>query len=177
MNTPPNLKLFISATSLAQYPLDQPNQSMRHALSSVNVADLFPEPVGTNSHVQCVLSGLWLLHGYLDEAHEICQAVPTAEGSFWHAIMHRMEQDYWNSKYWYQKIGQHAVLDRIAARLQKRWQPGHFVDECEKFRGTGARVAQASDIRRLSQIEWQELFQYCWEQACGQSFPSHLLEK
>lgn len=177
MTLPPNLTQFLSATSLAQYPLEQPNQSMRHTLNSLQVADLFPGPVATNSNAQCVLSGLWLLHGFLEEAHEICQLIPTAEGSFWHAIMHRMERDYWNSKYWYQKVGRHVVLDRITQRLERRWHPANFVEVCEQSSGTNVPAERVNAIRHMSQIEWQELFQYCWEQACGQPFPSHLLEE
>lgn len=114
------------------------------------------------------LLGLWLIHGFLDQAHEICQSIPSAEGSCWHAIMHRMEGDFWNSKYWYQQAGRHAVIDRIAARLQTAWTPSSFVDRCERVRESSSESSDQIAIRRVAQVEWQELFAYCWERASGE---------
>jgi len=57
-----------------------------------------------NAHArECLRAGLYLLAGDLHQAHEICQAVPTAHGSAWHAIVHRREGDFWNSKYWWRR--------------------------------------------------------------------------
>jgi hypothetical protein len=47
------------------------------------------------------MSGLWLLAGDLDRSHTISQGIGSAEGSFWHGIMHRREGDFSNSKYWF----------------------------------------------------------------------------
>jgi hypothetical protein len=113
------------------------------------------------------LSGLWLVHGFLDQAHEICQSISTAEGSFWHAIMHRMEGDYGNAKYWYRQVGRHAVIDRIATRLSSAWTPAKFVDQCEQLQTARPGSSDQSTWRQVAQIEWQELFWYCWEQADG----------
>ena len=46
---------------------------------------------------------LWL-HGFLDESHSIAQGLASAEGSYWHALVHRSEGDFSNSKYWYGRI-------------------------------------------------------------------------
>ena len=63
-------------------------------------------------------AGLWLLAGELDWSHSISQGYDSAEGSFWHGIMHRREGDFGNSKYWFRRVGKHHVhkeLSRVIA--------------------------------------------------------------
>src|SRR5689334_18276195 len=54
--------------------------------------------VANLGEAQGMLAGLWLWHDYLDESHRICQALETETGALWHAIMHRREGDFSNSK-------------------------------------------------------------------------------
>jgi hypothetical protein len=61
-----------------------------------------------------MLAGLWLWQDYLDESHEICQAIETTSGSWWHAILHRREGDFGNAKYWYMKVGNHPARAAVA---------------------------------------------------------------
>ena len=95
------------------------------------------------------LAFLW--NDHLEAAHELSQEDPSADGSFIHAIMHRREPDYWNSKYWWRRVGPHPAFQSIAKKtnvifqeyaatpdLQSlvsdgQWQPDHFVDLCEKI--------------------------------------------
>ncbi len=163
----PRLSGLLSPDSLDEYPRRQPNQHMRRALDRLTLAELFPDEIANAAAGQCVMSGLWLVHGFLDQAHEICQSIPTATGSFWHAIMHRLEGDFWNSKYWYRQIGRHAVIERIAARLQVTWNPSDFVDQCERLQRTPLESPAHGTARHVAQVEWQELFTDCWEQANG----------
>ena len=106
------------------------------------------------------LSGLWLLHGFLDESHDISQALKTAEGSFWHGIMHRIEPDFWNSKYWYHQVGSHQVIDALAARRSD--YPDGFVDACQRAHESGGDSEVASDAI----AEWICLFEFCYRNAC-----------
>jgi hypothetical protein len=62
----------------------------------------------------CVLSALWLWHDFLNESHTISQSIATPTGSYWHAIMHRREGDFWNSKYWLNKCRGHPALAKIS---------------------------------------------------------------
>mgnify|MGYP001447803817 CR=1 FL=1 len=65
---------------------------------------------------QALLSGLYLCNGSLDKSHTLAQGVPDATGSYWHGIMHRMEPDYDNSRYWFRRTGRHPVFERLAKR-------------------------------------------------------------
>lgn len=56
---------------------------------------------GGNSQAESLaLSGLWLLAGELDRSHTLSQSIETATGAYWHGMMHRREENFWNSKYW-----------------------------------------------------------------------------
>jgi hypothetical protein len=131
----------------------------------------------------CCLSGLWLLHGFLDESHRISQGIGTCDGSYWHGVMHRREPDYWNSKYWFRRVGNHPVFEdlcREARRAtagysltpraqflasQRTWDPFGFVDLCES-----AEHGDSPDHSlcvEVAHLEWQLLFDYCHRAAAG----------
>ncbi|HEY2909765.1 MAG TPA: hypothetical protein VGI99_05940 [Gemmataceae bacterium] len=109
-------------------------------------------------------SALWLLHDFLDESHTISQDLDTAEGSFWHAIMHRREPDASNSKYWWRRVGPHPVLKRLVAEAPALGYafttPFDFVDFCERVRGTGTPEEYLA--RRVQLLEWRLLFDACF---------------
>jgi hypothetical protein len=112
------------------------------------------------------LAGLWLLHDFLDESHAISQELDTAEGSFWHAIMHRREPDASNSNYWWRQVGSHPVLDQLREESPAVGYafttPEAFVDFCERVRGTHSDDEMVA--RRVQRLEWQLLFDWCHRQ-------------
>lgn len=165
---PSSLSGLLSTGNISQYPCGEPNQKIFRTLQATTVANLFPGHVRSVSHAQGALSGLWMLHGFLDQGHEICQSIATSEGSFWHAIMHRLEGDFWNSKYWYRQIGRHSVIEQIQAKLGTKWTPVNFVDQCERLRDAPSGSPTRAAVEQEARIEWQALFAYCWEQASGE---------
>ncbi len=123
---------------------------------------------------EAALSGLWLYFSCLEEAHRVTQQVPTAEGSFWHGIMHRQEPDPGNSAYWFRRTGIHPVFEPLrteAARILEDhpgadfelgavWDPFAFIDFCERARRRpGSESEEAA--RKIQRAEWQLLFDYC----------------
>ena len=149
--------------------LDQgsPASSIQGELSSLNVAEAFAHTqLADQDMARCCLSGVWLLHDFLDDSHTISQGISTAEGSFWHGIMHRREGDFSNSKYWFRKVGHHPVFEQIAnANALDNWDPFDFVDECQTAIRSGEEAQQL--CRELQQSEWELLFDYCYQNACG----------
>ncbi len=106
------------------------------------------------------LSGLWLLAGDLDRSHTLSQSLDTAEGAFWHGIMHRREGDFGNAKYWFRRVGPHPVLDQLRDRMGDLYPDGAaFVDASARAAGGDAEAREA--CRRAQWLEWQLLFVHC----------------
>lgn len=89
----------------------RPNEPVRGLLAGLDHAALADgRRIRDREMVDCCLAGLWLLHDFLDESHTISQGIETSSGSYWHGIMHRREPDFWNSKYWFRRVGRHPVF-------------------------------------------------------------------
>jgi hypothetical protein len=104
------------------------------------------------SDAEPLKSALHLANDNLVRAHEIAQEIGTQTGSYLHGVMHRREPDYGNSKYWFQKVGDHpnfialrksalellssrfADLKEIRATIEKStsWDAFRMVDWCEE---------------------------------------------
>lgn len=132
------------------------------------------ERIASEDFARAVQSGLYLWNDCLDESHKISQKIETETGSYWHAVMHRREPDYRNSKHWWRKVGEHALFPKVRASalnilsgvegawvLEARkalaasdhWLPFDFVDWCEAC-ATG-KLAEARPI--LEQIQFEEI--------------------
>jgi hypothetical protein len=56
-----------------------------------------------------LISGLYLWNGSLDNSHNISQDLENSTGSYLHGILHRIEPDFSNAKYWFRMAGGHPV--------------------------------------------------------------------
>jgi len=66
------------------------------------------------------LRALWLTKaGRWDDAHGIAQDIPSAMGSWIHALLHLIEGDLGNSGYWYQRAGKPA---RQPSEIDAEWE-------------------------------------------------------
>jgi hypothetical protein len=65
------------------------------------------------------LAALWYAgKGDWEQAHTIAQDIPTREGSWVHAYLHRVEGDEWNANYWYNRAGRTMP----ATTLEQEWE-------------------------------------------------------
>lgn len=150
------------------------NAAARDTLRPLIPADVLAKPVVRSDEAQAVLSGLWLWHDWLDESHTISQGIHTATGSYWHAIMHRREGDFSNSKYWYAKCASHRVKKLIAPKaaeivraskaaqavsavLLGGFDPNALVDLAEDASRRPDDPAMETIIA-LQRVEWEMLF-------------------
>lgn len=141
-----------------------PNADSRAALERLSAKSAFAHVdggVGDQQMAQCCLSGVWLLHDFLDESHQISQGIDTTSGSFWHGIMHRREGDFANAKYWFRHVGHHPVLESLA-EVAGSWDPFAFVDRCQSAVRSGK---DREACLNLQQTEWELLFNYCYRAA------------
>lgn len=156
----------------------KPDSQVAARIRSLKPADLFGTSDVSRQRFSLCLSGIWLLHDFLDESHVLSQDLTIASGSYWHGIMHRREPDYGNSKYWFRRVGNHAIFDdllRDASKIaeshpmgtqaeflltQASWDPYRFVDLCERaYREKGDLDLLCRDVQLR---EWQLLFDYCY---------------
>jgi len=85
----------------------------------------YSEFVGTLNQAQPpetsspLLEALWHdAKGDWHQAHNIAQDIPSADGSWMHAYLHRKEGDLSNAGYWYSKAGK-----PVATRsLEEEWE-------------------------------------------------------
>jgi hypothetical protein len=142
----------------------------RQRLQRLSAEQLFPSARSPRA----AFSGLYLYFSCRDQAHEVAQSDSSAEGSYWHAIVHRQEPDAENSSYWFRRAGGHpvfaALLDAARSIAKSRpgaalefaqaWDPFAFIELCEK-----ARRHPGSELERaaleIQRAEWQLLFDYC----------------
>ena len=120
------------------------------------------------------MAGLYLYFSCRDEAHDVAQSDSSADGSYWHAIVHRQEPDASNASYWFHRVGNHPVFPALLERarsiqaahpdatlkLSQAWDPFAFIGICEQ-----ARRQSGSELERaaleIQRAEWQLLFDYC----------------
>ena len=133
------------------------------ALNAASLATLFPSARAP----EAALAGLYAYFSCFEEAHTIAQEIETAEGSYWHGILHRQEPDAGNASYWFSRTGPHAIFPELrnaaaalGLGLGARWDPFRFIDYCEQAR---RRPGSAEELLalRVQLAEWQLLFHYC----------------
>lgn len=170
-------------TAVPAMPLDAgvPNHAALAVLEALTMADLTAGPIRDDAMARGCLAALWLRHGFLDRAHTLSQSIKTPEGNYWHGLMHRREGDYDNAKYWFGRVGVHAIHrplatavhgdnadDAVAARLLDaggRWHALGFVDFCAE---TVAGASRNTTLARAIQAqEWALLFVHCLEAAAA----------
>lgn len=122
-------------------------------------------------------AGLLMWHGRLDDSHRVSQSIENLgqhrSGDYWHAIMHRREADFGNSKYWFRHVGSHPIFDELVRRVRElinefpnspaipslsrcvqgaRWNAAAFVDACEAATRGGEPEVRAM-LERVQGIE------------------------
>lgn len=159
------------------------SEAARTVLQEVSSRDLIDGPVADPEEADALLAALWLRHDWLDESHKISQRIETPTGSMWHAIMHRREGDFSNSKYWYRRTDGHHAMQTLAIRAgdvinpfpadksvyrinAQGWNPFAFVDLVEQVHDKPTDPRHRLAVR-LQEIEWQTLFEQCTRAAAG----------
>lgn len=129
-------------------------------------------------------AGLFQWHDALDESHECSQSIEGRgrhrAGDYWHAIMHRREPDYGNSKYWFRHVGSHPIFPELGRRaepliaaaapewrdrlLKNGWDPFAFVDFCE-LAAAGKNPQWTELAEKIQELEMLLLLASTYEDA------------
>ena len=160
-----------------------PDHTAGAALHDLDLAKVVsPQKIKNKNFSDACLAALWLRHDFLDESHKISQGIENSTGSYWHGLMHRREGDYWNSKYWFRRVGKHAIFSSLFSSVkqllsdvhyigkplpeeQESWDPFYFIDLVEKSNGLGSDLEIL--CRQIQRLEWLILFDYTYRKAAG----------
>jgi hypothetical protein len=177
------LRLHATTSYTALVPAAQGPDDARDLLEGLAADQLLHRFTSSRTDGQAMLSGLWLWHDFLADSHRISQQIDTPNGAYWHAIMHRREGDFGNSKYWLARCQAHPIHPTLAIRADdvirpypadksifritaQGWNPAALVDLVERVHAQPAdprhRIAVA-----LQQLEWRLLFDHCTRGAAG----------
>jgi hypothetical protein len=134
------------------------SQAARQRLRTASPSRLF---AGARAP-EAALSGMYVYFSCFEEAHAAAQEIATAEGSYWHAIVHRQEPDAGNAAYWFRRVGAHPIFPMLAraAGQRERWDPFAFLAMCEQARRQPGSEMEAR-AQSLQRVEWQLLFGFC----------------
>lgn len=161
-------------------------------LHAVTASDM---PCNDGKHVQQLIADaslpgnsllvamIWLRIGVIDPPHAIVQVSETPIASYLHGVVHRLEGDYWNSKYWFKQTQGDRQLETlfnaIRRRLQEeslwqsatdlkivreRFEPCEFVSACQQLRQQAAIQENVVILERIGWVEWACL----WEMISGE---------
>lgn len=137
-----------------------------------------------DDRVIALMAGLHLRNDSLDTSHSYAQEIEhDATGAYWHGIMHRMEGDYSNSKYWFMRAGKHPAMAAtkrrvaewlrnecdweaipqsrirdtlLAFRDEAAWNPSQFAD-LAVWQGSGGGSGGAAAAARLVLEQLQQI--------------------
>ena len=80
-------------------------------------------------HVDCVRSLLLLQAGEFERSHSIVQAMSGSDPGYIHGMVHRVEGDFWNAKYWFRRSKTHPAF------LGTQIDPFRITDLVEEAKG------------------------------------------
>jgi hypothetical protein len=127
-----------------------------------------------------VTAMLWIRVGIIEPAHEIVQNGSTPMAIYLHGVVHRLEADYWNSKYWFRQVKDdrllqslsNAIVEKVAADglsdiatnlkviFGTTYSPVEFVSAHERLTRLADQVpSHAAAMERIAWIEWESLWQ------------------
>ena len=103
----------------------------------------------------------------MEPAHRNVQEATRGLGAYIHGVLHRMEGDYWNAKYWFRQVSDAGLMQSICEHMQSLaiaqglnkldWvSPSDFVDACEALAKNNAKQ---TELVRQATWEWQALWQ------------------
>jgi len=79
--------------------------------------------------VDCVRSLLLLQAGEFERSHSIVQAMSGSDAAYSHGMIHRVEGDFWNAKYWFRRSKKHRAFIGTAI------DPFDITDMVENIKG------------------------------------------
>ena len=108
-------------------------------------------------------AGMYLLNGDWERAHTTLQGLDSPVAAYWHALVHRYEPDYANSKYWLRRVGNSPIHAKLLHALEETGKRGLAAPNgtWDPIRFTDLYADRAHDgwTRKLERVETAELLE------------------
>jgi hypothetical protein len=122
---------------------------------------------------------LWVRIGQIDPAHGIVESATRGIEAYIHGVIHRMEGDSWNAKYWFRQVRAPQLVESLNRHILKGapkgylypwgtsvFDPSAFVDACQstvpKIADSTSSVVSADGGRQIFEtLQWLALAE--WE--------------
>jgi hypothetical protein len=162
---------------LHSLPRVVPLRAKMSGATSQEGADLARLIAGSEVPADSLIAALlWLRVGIIEPAHEIVQDDSTQSGSYLHGVVHRLEGDYWNAKYWFRhakdqrwmQLLSNAVVHRVAQEglsdvatklkvlQQGVYLPTEFVSAHEHLSSSSHPGSEHEEaVGRIAFLEWE----------------------
>jgi len=104
---------------------------------------------------------LWLRLGLINRAHDIVQSADGGVRAYIHGIVHRLEGDFWNAKYWFRRVHDNRLLENLSDRVERAiglpgFDPAIHTDNVEQFLQSRS-PASHHELSRIALAEWNAL--------------------
>lgn len=160
--------------ALAPKPWRTASAAERRVIS----AALRAMPVTSKTDAIALEAGWLQLLDDLDASHQCSQSIEGEgrhqAGDYWHAVMHRREPDYGNSKYWFHQFSSHPVFPKLVEEVPRVadqfrssafdawtdrltaggvWRPKAFVDCCQTAVATDDKTFRSA----VEELQYREM--------------------
>jgi hypothetical protein len=144
----------------AQEPL--PNQELIQQVAQARDEEIARTP---GPQARCARSLLFLAAGDMEQAHRIVQEMSTTDAAYIHGVIHRIDDDFDNARYWFRGARMHpagpemyrrAAANSLTVASHPIWDPFLVTDMLESSRTVGV----TEELRAILAIEFEELLQF-----------------
>ncbi len=124
-------------------------------VESLNPRQLgLPAQANRGADWELLRGGLFYAANDLERAHTIFQEIESAQGAYWHGMLHRREGDFPNALYWMRRAGRVQGISALAD-----FSPAAFVLECE---AAIRRSIEPQPLLELQRREWEAMMNWSW---------------
>jgi hypothetical protein len=152
---------FLRETQLPRISAQEPTPNLE-LIQRVAAAKDHEIAAGDGVPARCIRSLLFLAAGGLDQAHRIVQEISTSDGAYIHGMVHRIDDDFDNARYWFRRAGvllsapemyRRAAASSETIASHPTWNPFVVTDLLER-----SRTAEVTEeLRAVLTIEFEVL--------------------
>jgi hypothetical protein len=158
------LSQFLREVSLPRLTPTEPppNPELIAKVRAANDTEIAP---GAPHSAACLRSLFLLGAGDLDGAHVIVQDLTSSNAAYIHGMIHRVEGDFGNARYWFNRAQVHPTAAEIYRRAAVNslriaalsvWDPAVVTDMAEVARRTGP----SDELKTVLAIEYEVLIEH-----------------